>query len=67
MPFLPDKHRRSEWFGRFGLVIALLITATVLAILRPHFLSTANLVNVVRQISINGMLAVGVTFVLLTG
>jgi len=67
MPFLPDKLRRSEWFGRFGLVIALLITATVLTILRPHFLNWENLVNVVRQISVTGMLAVGVTFVLLTG
>jgi inositol transport system permease protein len=57
---------RSDWRSRFGLVIALLITAAVVAILRPHFLSSGNLVNVVRQISINGMLAVGVTFVLLT-
>jgi inositol transport system permease protein len=38
----------------------------VLAVLRPHFLSPANLLNVIRQISINGILAVGVTFVLLT-
>jgi inositol transport system permease protein len=52
--------------GRFGLIIALVIAVTVLAILRPHFLSPANLLNVVRQISINGILAVGVTFVLLT-
>ncbi|MGB6221898.1 ABC transporter permease [Haloferula sp.] len=57
----------ADWRGRFGLIIALLVTATVLSILRPHFLSSANLVNVVRQISINGILAVGVTFVLLTG
>lgn len=56
----------ADWRSRFGLLIALAITVTILAILRPHFLSSANLLNVVRQISINGMLAVGVTFVLLT-
>ncbi|MCH7226343.1 ABC transporter permease [Haloferula sp. A504] len=56
----------SDWRSRFGLLIALVLTVTILAILRPHFLSSANLLNVVRQISINGMLAVGVTFVLLT-
>ncbi len=33
----------------------------------PNFFTVPNLVNVVRQISINGILAVGVTFVLLTG
>jgi inositol transport system permease protein len=34
---------------------------------RPAFLTLPNLVNLARQISINGILAVGVTFVLLTG
>jgi inositol transport system permease protein len=34
---------------------------------KPNFLTLANLINLVRQISINGILAVGVTFVLLTG
>jgi inositol transport system permease protein len=38
-----------------------------LSLLRPNFLNIANLVNVFRQISINGILAVGVTSVLLTG
>jgi inositol transport system permease protein len=52
--------------GRFGLIIALVLAVGVLALLSPQFLSTANLLNVVRQISINGILAVGVTFVLLT-
>lgn len=52
--------------GRYGLIIALVLAVAVLALLRPHFLGSANLLNVVRQISINGMLAVGVTFVLLT-
>jgi len=53
--------------GRLGIVITLLALATVLAVLKPHFLSAANLTNVVRQVSINGILAVGVTVVLLTG
>ncbi|MCX6903067.1 MAG: ribose ABC transporter permease, partial [Verrucomicrobia bacterium] len=33
----------------------------------PNFLTIGNLLNVVRQISLNGILAVGVTYVLLTG
>ena len=49
--------------SRLGIVAALV----VLAVLKPNFLSAANLLNVVRQVSINGILAVGVTVVLLTG
>lgn len=59
--------RLSSWGTRLAIVLVLIVVSTILAILKPHFLATANLVNVVRQISINGILAVGVTFVLLTG
>lgn len=38
-----------------------------MAALRPQFLTAGNLLNVTRQISLNGILAIGVTFVLLTG
>ena len=55
------------WGPRLGLVAALLAACGVLTLLRPHFLSVPNLTNVVRQVSINGLLAVGVTWVLLTG
>ena len=57
----------ARWNSRIGIVAALFITCVVLTVLRPHFISMANLTNVVRQVSINGILAVGVTFVLLTG
>ncbi len=53
--------------GRFGLVIALAVLCVALSAARPSFLTLGNLVNLIRQISINGILAVGVTFVLLTG
>ena len=62
-----SKRWLDVWGSRFGIVLALFVTGTVLALMCPHFLSTANLTNVVRQVSINGILAVGVTLVLLTG
>src|SRR2546421_12524171 len=58
---------RGAWLARFGMVLTLLAFSTVLACLRPQYLTAANLINLVRQISINGILAVGVTYVLLTG
>jgi ribose/xylose/arabinose/galactoside ABC-type transport system permease subunit len=55
------------WLQRYGLVLALALISGGLTLLTPHFLTGPNLINVLRQISINGILAVGVTFVLLTG
>ncbi len=55
------------WRGRLGLLLALILLGGVLSLLRPQFLTVANLINVARQISLNGILAVGVTYVLLTG
>jgi ribose/xylose/arabinose/galactoside ABC-type transport system permease subunit len=52
--------------GRFAPLIFLAILVIILAILRPNFLSAFNLFNVMRQISFIGILAVGMTFVILT-
>ena len=51
---------------RFGLLLVILLVGMGLSLATDTFLSVANLTNVARQISINGILAVGVTFVLLT-
>ena len=51
---------------RFGLLFVILLVGLALSFTTDTFLSVANLTNVARQVSINGILAVGVTFVLLT-
>lgn len=56
-----------RWVAKLGLLAALIVISATLASLLPQFLTPANLINVARQISLNGILAVGVTFVLLTG
>ena len=56
-----------RWPPQLGLAIALAALMVALALARPNFLTVGNLINLVRQISINGILAVGVTYVLLTG
>jgi inositol transport system permease protein len=57
----------KDWLARYGLIVALVVISAALAVAKPQFLTLPNLINVARQISINGILAVGVTFVLLTG
>jgi ribose/xylose/arabinose/galactoside ABC-type transport system permease subunit len=53
---------------KLGLAIALAATCIVLSLLCPNTFPTfLNQINVARQISINGILAIGVTFVILTG
>jgi inositol transport system permease protein len=52
--------------GQFAPVIFLLALMLVFAILEPRFFSTLNLFNVARQISITGLIAIGMTFVILT-
>ncbi len=65
MPCPTDKLR--TWLRQFGLLIALAALVVGLSIVKPTFLTFANGINVGRQISINGILAIGVTYVLLTG
>ncbi|HEV2447477.1 MAG TPA: ribose ABC transporter permease, partial [Candidatus Sulfopaludibacter sp.] len=61
------KRARRPWPAQLSLAIALAILMACLALARPTFLNVENLLNLLRQISINGILAVGVTYVLLTG
>lgn len=64
---LPSFGDIQPYLQRFGIVIALVVLCTILGIMTPNFLTPRNLLNVAQQISINGILAVGVTYVLLTG
>ena len=48
-------------------LIGLIIFSIVVTFLNPRFLSTANILNVLRQTSINAIIAAGMTFVILTG
>lgn len=50
-----------------GALVGLLVIIVALAILSPNFLTMDNLMNVFRQVSINALIAFGMTFVILTG
>ena len=65
-----DKTRgRPNLFGlmkRFGPLMFLLVLMAVFAVMNPNFINPVNLFNVMRQISITGLIALGMTFVILT-
>jgi ribose/xylose/arabinose/galactoside ABC-type transport system permease subunit len=51
---------------RAGLAIALLVLIVTSSFISPHFLNPINLLNVLRQVALYGILGVGMTFVILT-
>jgi len=55
------------FIGQFGALLVLILICMVFAYLQPAFVSERNIFNVLRQVSIYGLLAVGMTFVILTG
>lgn len=50
-----------------GMLPVLILICILFAVLSPNFLTENNIINVVRQASINIVLAAGMTFVILTG
>jgi ribose transport system permease protein len=55
-------------YGRqFGTLAGLIGLCAVLWILTPHFLTVSNLLNVAQQTAINAVIAVGLTFVIISG
>ena len=50
-----------------GALIGLIALVIIFGILSPSFFTTYNIINIARQSSINLILAVGMTFVILTG
>lgn len=57
----------KKLFSAYSLYILLLVLIIVVSVLNTNFLSAQNIKNIFQQVSINGILAVGMTFVIITG
>lgn len=51
----------------YGIAVALVVEIILFSVLSPFFFSAENLLNVTLQLSITAIIAVGMTFVILTG
>lgn len=61
--------RTMDWRGflrRYGIVFSFVILCLALSLLSDRFLTWTNVLNILRQSSINGIVAVGMTMVILT-
>jgi ribose/xylose/arabinose/galactoside ABC-type transport system permease subunit len=56
-----------DYLGQYGIAIAFALICVLLALLHPAFLTLSNLRVIFTQVSINALLAFGVTFVIITG
>lgn len=56
----------GAFFSKYGIYFAFVLLAGTLAIWEPPFRSLGNLENILQQISVNGILAVGMTLVIIT-
>lgn len=70
-----DKNGRSAFIGKFmrllkgelGLILILVALMVVFSLMSPYFFTSRNLLNITRQVSITLIVAIGMTFVILTG
>ena len=62
-----NRDRFNAFLRKYGIVFILLGMLIAMTFLSPAFLTARNLLNIVRQISVMGLIAIGVTMVIITG
>lgn len=62
----PRRNRTSDLWEQFGITAVLLLLVIVMAVTAPNFASVSNAFNVAQAVSINAVLAAGMTLVILT-
>jgi len=66
-PVSEKKLLSKEWLIEQKSLIALLVLIVIVSFLNPNFFTFDNLMNILRQTSVNAIIAVGMTLVILTG
>lgn len=56
-----------DYYKKYGIYIFLAVVFVFFAILAPNFLSYKNVINILRQVSMFGIVVIGVTFVMIGG
>lgn len=64
---MQKKMSLNQFFRQFGIVIVLILMCIVISCLTDRFFTISNILSVARQVSINGILALGMGFVIITG
>lgn len=57
----------KDYIGKLGPFLALIVLIILVTIVNPSFIAPTNLLNLLRQVSTNALIAFGMTFVIITG
>ena len=50
-----------------GILVAIIILIIVTGIIQPEFFAWSNMVNIMRQVAVNGIIACGMTVCIMSG
>lgn len=62
-----NKKKAANYIQDLGALIALVLLIVVIGVISPEFRTAGNFLSLLRQSSINGFIAFGMTCVILTG
>jgi ribose transport system permease protein len=63
----PKTNMMNAITQKLGPLLGLMLLVVIVSILNPSFLEPLNILNLLRQVAINALIAFGMTFVILTG
>ena len=62
-----NKMDPKVFLSKFGIVLVMIVLTVIFTSIEPGFISTANIINIIRQASIMIIVACGATFVMVAG
>lgn len=62
-----NKMDLKVFLSKFGIVLVMIVLTVIFTSIEPGFISTANIINIIRQASIMIIVACGATFVMVAG
>ena len=67
MKILTKQELKNIKLREVSIFLVFVLIFIVFTILTPHFIKINNLLNIIRQISLNGIMAMGMTLVIVVG
>src|SRR4051794_5396313 len=56
-----------EILSKYGLIAGFIVLCVVMSLLSPVFFTEINLINILRQVAVTGVISVGMTFAIISG
>ena len=64
---LKTSFKKENILKNYGIILGFFILCTIISFITPNFLTRNNIINLLRQSSIIGVIATGMTFVIISG